>query len=203
VWFKLFDGTKEILEVEAVLQDMDRGWYVVNFSRAQTGNLPLGREYSWCIICKSDPDSGGDGTVRQLFTDQTYGAAAPLYVLEGPLPSQIPGTDLRPCWPDADGRRWLGFLRAGGRRSTRQSEWRSLGEPRADAFAGAITIDGSLDPEVGESPSNWFNILTEDYSAEGDALTGNHLIGFSGNYNWFRIKFTTIEGLGTMTYRNA
>lgn len=199
VWFKLFDGVKEVMEVEAELLNFDRGHYIVEFDRADTGLLPLGREYSWCIIVK---DTQAD-TVRQLFTDLTYGAAAPLHVLEGPLPAEPEALnfDLETLTAmGEDG--WVTSALVGGAQLINPNGVHSI-VLNTQEFAGIITVEGSLDSELSMTPGNWFNILTEDFTAEGDAITGTHHIGFAGQYNWFRLKFSTTVGLGTMTYRNA
>jgi hypothetical protein len=189
VWFKLYDGTREIMEKEAELIDFDKGHYVLEFSKLDTGSLELGN-FSWCIVVK---DTDLD-TTSMLWTNQDYGAHAPCNVIEGPLPIQPEATII-----DLTGLTDLvSSALPGAAQTTNPAGVHSL-VFKLDAFTGSIDVEGSLDADIPATAESWVPITAFEYATQ----TGTHHESVVGNYNWIRLKFSGITGLDEVAYRNA
>jgi hypothetical protein len=193
ITFKLFDGTREIMSKAANLVDFDRGQYVLEFTRAQTGALDLG-EYQWCIIVH---DTELD-TTRMLWTNQDYGAQAPCKVLEGPLPQQAEAQSIDPVTLSALSQAFVSSALKGAAQMTNPSGVHSLVLVLAN-YTGVLTVEATLDLDIPASDDDWVTAASATYAGS----TGTIHIPFTGNYNWVRLKFTSKTGINSISYRNA
>ena len=193
IWFKLFDGEREIMEVELQLNDFDRGWYYLDLSAAQTGSLNI-MQYSYCMVVK---DTVAD-TTRLLYTNQDYGAHSPLEVFEGPLPSLAPAQDLPvEDFTNVGGGEYVSSALVGAAQVNNPQGIHSF-VITYENYTGNVLVQGSLDEDIPVDFSGWLPAHEIDLT---DVTETQHMT-VTGNYNWVRIIFTPIDGVTAVTYRN-
>lgn len=208
IFIKVFDGQREIMTKEAELQSFDKGHYALDFTKAETAAFPLG-QIAYCIVINEYADTLPDQPIasitpaptvlktRMLWSNQEYGAQAPLIILEGPLPQQaeatvvpVPTTQLSSLYPTS--------ALPGAAQAT-NPEGVHTAVLNLNAYTGTVIVEGSLDADIPASDEDWAPVDTETYTAQ----TGNVALTFLGNYNWVRLSFDNVMGLDGITYRNA
>lgn len=193
IWFKMFDGEKEILEVEVELNDFDRGWYFLTLTQSQTGSLRIA-QYSYCIVVKDAQAN----TTRLLYTNQDYGAAAPLQVFEGPLPALAPAQAIDPLdLTLAGGIGYISSALVGAAQVNNPQGVHSI-VLTLEAYTGTFKIQTSLDPDIPVDFSQWVDTTEIEYLGE----TSTQHVPLTGNYNWVRLVFSSTEGLSAITFRH-
>ena len=193
VRMKIFDNATEIMTKDATLIDFDRGQYALDFTASDTGNLVVG-QFTYCIVIY---DSQTHET-RMLFTNQDYGAAAPLAVLEGPLPVQAEALSIDPTVLPILSDFYTTSALKGAAQTNNRTGVHSLTLVLAN-YTGAMTIEGTLDEDIPMTDDSWTTAKTVTYVAQ----TGTIHETFTANYNWVRLKFTTNTGITSISYRNA
>lgn len=194
IWFKLFDGERELLELELTLNDFDRGWYYLDLTASQTASLSIG-QYSYCVVVK---DTEAD-TTRLLYTNQDYGAASPLQVYEGPLPALAPAQIIDPGdLTDIGEGNYISSALVGAAQVNNPQGIHSL-VLTLDDYTGTLVVQGCLDPDIPVDFSGWADVHTEEFAAVTDTV---HLT-ITGNYSWLRLTLSpTLDGIAAITYRN-
>lgn len=193
LWFKLYDGDREILEVELALNDFDRGWYFLDLTAAQTASLRIA-QYSYCIVVKDTVAN----TTRLLYTNQDYGAASPLQVYEGPLPALAPAQDIDPTELTGMGSEFVSSALVGAAQVNNPQGIHSLVLTLED-YTGTLTVQGCLDTDIPVDFTGWAEAHVEEFTA----ATGTVHLSITGNYNWVRLIFSpTMTGVSAITYRN-
>lgn len=187
--FKVFDKhNRVVLDLEADLENYEKGHFYIDITRAQTGALTLGN-YTWCMLIENSETE----TERLLFTDKAYGPNAPLKVLEGPLPVLAPAMVIE-ANDLTNSKTWA----LPGSAQTINTNGAHSVVLALDEYTGEMVIQASLDPDIPQTDGEWTNVST----SELEDVTGNHHVGFSGNYTWVRFIFSTTVGLNKITYRN-
>lgn len=197
VWIKIYDGTREIAEKEAVLLNWDKGHYAVDFTTTDTASFQLG-QFTYCILVKDiDADGSTVLATRMLYTNQDYGAHSPLTVIEGPLPLQpeaevvdVPTTILSDYYATSALKGALQVTNPMGVHSVALV---------LNNYTGIVTVEASPDLDIPATDQDWVSARSVTYTAE----TSTQHIGFTGNYNWVRFKFNSIIGLTSISYRNV
>jgi hypothetical protein len=185
--FRVYDrANHEVISVEAVLENYDKGHYSIELSKVITGSLELGN-YTWAMVLVSDD------LERLLYTDKDYGANAPLRVVEGPMPPQPAAIQISTESLTGGA---TGALK-GAAQVANPLGVHSLVLGLDDYF-GTVTVEATLDRDIPQLDSEWTPIKLVEYTSEFDL----HHIGFVGNYTWVRVLFSDEIGLKTISYRN-
>jgi hypothetical protein len=188
--FHLWDSKgNSLVEQPLAVVNAARGHYRLTLSAASTIGLTLGI-YVWSV------SSSTNDTPALLYTNTDYETKGIAEVSEGIItpadePIIIMADDLTPL----AGQLQTGAL-AGAARADNPSGNHTL-VAHLLAYTGDIIVEASLDLSTPTS-QDWAEVARETLSTR----TGPVVLNFDGNYTYVRFRFTDVDGVEKLVYRN-
>lgn len=183
------DQGNTLLTVPLTVVNAPRAQYRAAISASDSLKLSSG-VYSWTV---KNIDAGS--ITRILYTNQDYAVHGIVEVSEGlvvPLDEPIVITNYTPDMGAYYSSTLLGSLKTNNLTGNHSA----LGY--FQNFTGTIYIDASLDTAIPASNSDWQQVERFDFVDQN----ATYLMNIYGNFNYLRIRPSTIVGLNKIVYRS-